>query len=77
MARKAISSKMSRWRVCSAWLPPWVIANALIRLHRALIGYTHRQALAGVPNRRIARNLIMHGKRALDLLHGIGAARLP
>jgi AcrR family transcriptional regulator len=52
---------------------PWVIANALIGLHRALISYTHRQALAGVPNRRIARNVVTHGQRALDLLeHGIG-----
>ena len=53
---------------------PWVIANALIGLHRALISYAHRQALAGVSNRRIARNLITHGQRALELLeHGIGA----
>jgi MftR C-terminal domain len=53
---------------------PWVIADALIGLHRALISYTHRQALAGVSNRRIARNLVTHGQRALELLeHGIGA----
>jgi AcrR family transcriptional regulator len=53
---------------------PWVIANALIGLHRALISYTHHQALAGVSNRRIARNLITHGKQALALLeHGVGA----
>jgi hypothetical protein len=50
-----------------------VVANALIGVHRALIGYTHRQALAGVENRRIARNLRTHGKRALALLeHGLG-----
>ncbi len=52
---------------------PWVVANALIGVHRALIAYTHRQALAGVENRRIARNLKQHGKRALALLeHGVG-----
>jgi AcrR family transcriptional regulator len=52
---------------------PWVMANALIGLHRALIDYTHRQALAGVPNRRIARNLVTHGKRALAALqNGLG-----
>jgi AcrR family transcriptional regulator len=52
---------------------PWVVANALIGVHRALISYTHRQALAGVENRRIARNLQQHGKRALALLeHGVG-----
>jgi AcrR family transcriptional regulator len=51
----------------------WVVANALIGVHRALIGYAHRQALDGIDNRRIARNLRTHGKRALDLLeHGIG-----
>ncbi|SRR5579884_3042133 len=52
---------------------PWVMANALIGLHRALIAYTHRQALAEVPNRRIARNVVTHGKRALALLEqGLG-----
>jgi AcrR family transcriptional regulator len=52
---------------------PWVIANALIGLHRALIDYVQRQALSGVPNRRIARNLRIHGARALELLdHGLG-----
>jgi AcrR family transcriptional regulator len=57
---------------------PWVIANALIGLHRALISYTHRQALAGVSNRRIARNVVSHGQRALELLeHGIGAVSDP
>jgi AcrR family transcriptional regulator len=52
---------------------PWVIANALIGVHRALIAYTHRQALAEVPNRRIARNLVTRGKRAPAILEqGLG-----
>jgi hypothetical protein len=52
---------------------PWVIANALIGVHRALITYAHRQALAGVENPRIARNLRAQGKRALaSLEHGFG-----
>ncbi len=52
---------------------PWVIANSLIGVHRALIAYTHRQALAGVENPRIARNLRAQGKRALAALeHGFG-----
>jgi AcrR family transcriptional regulator len=52
---------------------PWVIANALIGVHRALIAYTHRQALAGVQNSRIVRNLRDQGKRALaSLEHGFG-----
>jgi hypothetical protein len=52
---------------------PWVMANALIGVHRALIAYTHRQALAEVPNRRIARNVVRNGKRALErLAQGLG-----
>jgi AcrR family transcriptional regulator len=52
---------------------PWVMANALIGVHRALIAYAHRQALAEVPNRRIARNVVRQGKRALALLEqGLG-----
>ena len=52
---------------------PWVVANALIGVQRALIAYVHRQALAGVENRRIARNMRAQGKRALARLeHGIG-----
>jgi AcrR family transcriptional regulator len=47
---------------------PWVMANALVGVHGALIAYAHRQALADVPNRRIARNVVRHGKRALALL---------
>jgi AcrR family transcriptional regulator len=51
----------------------WVAANALIGVHRALIAYTHRQALAGVENSRIARGLRAQGKRALAALeHGLG-----
>ena len=54
-------------------IEPWVIANALIGLHGALIASTHRQALAGVDNQRIVRNLRRHGRRALALLeHGLG-----
>jgi AcrR family transcriptional regulator len=47
---------------------PWVVANALIGLHRALIASVQRQALAGVPNRRILESLRTHGGRALALL---------
>jgi AcrR family transcriptional regulator len=54
-------------------IEPWVIANALIGLHGALISSSHHQALAGVSNRRIARNLVTHGTRALARLErGIG-----
>ncbi len=52
---------------------PWVMANALIGLHRALIDYVQRQALMGVPNGQIVENLRTHGGRALELLeNGMG-----
>ena len=52
---------------------PWVVANALIGVRRALIAFTHRQALAGLTNRRIPRNVRIHGARALALLeHDVG-----
>jgi AcrR family transcriptional regulator len=58
---------------------PWVVANALIGVHRALLDYVRRQVLAGAPHARIARNVRSQGKRALALLeHGLdhGARRL-
>jgi len=60
-------------RMAAEDVEPWVIANALIGVHRALIRYVRRQALAGVENRRIARNVRARGKRALALLEdGLG-----
>jgi AcrR family transcriptional regulator len=60
-------------RMAADDVEPWVVANALIGVHGALIAYVRRQALAGVENARIARNLRTHGKRALALLeHGLG-----
>src|SRR4051794_16937330 len=34
---------------------PWVVANALMGVHRALVGYARRQIMAGVPTPRVAR----------------------
>jgi AcrR family transcriptional regulator len=52
---------------------PWVIANALIGLHRALIAFVRRRALAGVPNRQIVKELRKQGNRALAVLEqGLG-----
>jgi hypothetical protein len=51
----------------------WVAANALLGVHRALIAFSHRQALADVENSRIARTLRAQGRRALNALeHGLG-----
>ena len=68
-----VASLIAEERGMSADDPePWVMANALIGVHRALVSYTHRQALDGVPNRRIAGNVVTHGRRALAILeHGI------
>jgi AcrR family transcriptional regulator len=52
---------------------PWVIANALIGVHRALIDTARRGVLAGTPNRRVARDVQDQGKRAMDRLkQGLG-----
>jgi AcrR family transcriptional regulator len=52
---------------------PWVTANAMIGMHRALIDYARRRSLAGVPNRRLAREVRMRGEQALAALaRGLG-----
>jgi AcrR family transcriptional regulator len=47
---------------------PWVVANALIGLHRSLIDYVRRETLAGTPNRTLARNVRAQAKQALAAL---------
>jgi AcrR family transcriptional regulator len=47
---------------------PWVIANALMGLHRALLDYVRRRVLAGVDNTRIAQEVNEQGGRALARL---------
>ena len=49
-------------------LEPWVAANALIGVHRALLDYVRREALAGRRNPRLAREVRSQAERALDLL---------
>jgi len=52
---------------------PWVAANALIGVHRALVHYTRRQIVAGSRNPRLARQMRAQGKRALAALErGLG-----
>jgi AcrR family transcriptional regulator len=55
---------------------PWVIANALIGVHRALLDYVRREVLAGRDHRLIARGVRTEGKRAVALLEK-GLARAP
>lgn len=52
---------------------PWVAANALMGVHRALVDYSRRQILAGVRNPRLARMVRAQGGQALAALErGLG-----
>jgi AcrR family transcriptional regulator len=53
---------------------PWVAANALIGVHRALIDYVRRRTLAGDDDpTRLARDLRAQGRRAFNRLEsGLG-----
>jgi AcrR family transcriptional regulator len=47
---------------------PWVVANALIGVHRSLIDYVRRETLADTPNRKLARDVRAQAKRGLAAL---------
>jgi AcrR family transcriptional regulator len=54
-------------------IEPRAVANALLGVHRALIDYSRRRALAGAPASRIGRELRAQGKRAFARLEaGLG-----
>ena len=54
-------------------LTPWIAANTLIGLHRALLDFIRRQALAGRRNPALSRAVRRQGERALEQLqHGLG-----
>jgi AcrR family transcriptional regulator len=54
-------------------LTPWIAAHALIGLHRCLLDYVRRQALAGRPNPSLPRSIRKQGERAVaQLEHGFG-----
>src|SRR5436305_8445226 len=44
---------------------PWVVANALMGVHRALVAYSRRQIVAGARNPRLIRDVRAQGRRAL------------
>jgi AcrR family transcriptional regulator len=55
-------------------LEPWVAANAIIGLHRALIAFARAQVLAGGRNPAVARRVRAQAKRALAALEvGLGS----
>jgi AcrR family transcriptional regulator len=47
---------------------PWIVADTLISVHRALVDYTRRQILAGTRNPELLRRVRRQTRRALDLL---------
>jgi AcrR family transcriptional regulator len=53
---------------------PWIAANAMIGIHKALVDHVRRQVLAGERDTaRIARGLRCQAKQAVALLeHGLG-----
>ena len=58
----------------AADVQPWVVANALIGVHRALVDHTRRRIVAGAPSARIQREVRVQGERVLATLeHGLGS----
>src|SRR3954453_16128690 len=52
---------------------PWVAANALMGVHRALVAHARRQGMAGGRNPRLLRDVRAQGRRALAALEaGLG-----
>jgi AcrR family transcriptional regulator len=52
---------------------PWVVANALMGVHRALVDYTRERLLAGARPPALTRDVRAQGKRALGaLVKGLG-----
>jgi AcrR family transcriptional regulator len=54
-------------------IEPWVAANAMMGVHRALVDYTRGRVAAGESSPRLARDVRAQGERALELLaRGLG-----
>jgi AcrR family transcriptional regulator len=54
-------------------IEPWVAANALMGVHRALVDYSRRQIVAGTRNPRLARQVRAQARQALAALErGLG-----
>ena len=55
-------------------IEPWVAANAMMGVHRALVRFTRERVLQGATTNEIQGELIDRGERALAALeHGLGA----
>jgi AcrR family transcriptional regulator len=54
-------------------IEPWVLANALMGVHRALVSYTRGRIVAGVRNPKLSRDVRAQGRAALAALErGLG-----
>ena len=54
-------------------IAPWVAANAMMGVHRALVDYTRRRIVAGARGPRLARDVLAQAKQAVALLEeGLG-----
>jgi AcrR family transcriptional regulator len=54
-------------------IEPWVAANAMMGVHRALVDYARDRVIAGERSPRLARDVRAQGERALALLEsGLG-----
>ncbi len=55
-------------------ITPWVVANALIGVHRAMLDSVRRKAMSGQPNPSLAHDVRSQAERALALLElGLGS----
>jgi AcrR family transcriptional regulator len=52
---------------------PWVAANAMMGVHRALVDYARRRIVEGAGHARVAREVLAQAEQALELLErGLG-----
>jgi AcrR family transcriptional regulator len=49
-------------------LAPWIVANALVGVHRSLVGYVREGILAGASTRTLRRHVRDHTERAMAVL---------
>jgi AcrR family transcriptional regulator len=55
-------------------IEPWVLANALMGVHRALVSYTRGRIVAGVRNPKLSRDVRAQARAALAALErGLGS----
>jgi AcrR family transcriptional regulator len=73
---KALAAVIAMERPAEPDVVAWVIANALVGLHRAIIDDVRRLVLEGVDLDTIARRIRVRGRRGLSVLaDGIDASR--